>query len=187
MNNKDELKGILRPTIVVQHYLGQPVKSNNLGMWYKSPFRSERTASFLVNDVKGIHDFGTSEHYDVISFIQELYRIDFISAVNKLSYDFGISQDRESSKELEKYLIKRREEEIEVKKNLNSWFNSTYIKLCEELKIWKKTMPYLKKEALALAYLKDAKMEYLIELFINATEEEKLELWKAREDIQKYI
>ncbi len=187
MNNKDELKEILTPTVVVQHYLGQPVKSNNLGMWYKSPFRSERTASFLVSDVKGIHDFGTSEHYDVISFVQELFHIDFLMAVNKLSYDFGIAQDRESSKELNKYLIRRKEEEIEIKRNLNSWFNDTYIQLCEEIKQWKKTIPHLKQEALALAYTIDAKLEYLIELFINATEEDKLELWKAREDIQKYI
>lgn len=57
MNNPEQIKSILTPIMVAQYYLGQPIKSNKLGMWYKSPFRNERTASFLVNDIKGIHDF----------------------------------------------------------------------------------------------------------------------------------
>lgn len=187
MNNKEQIKINLLPTIVVKHYLGQPVKSNNLGMWYKSPFRSEKTASFLVNDVKGIHDFGTSKHYDIISFVEELFNIDFKTSIKKISYDFGIIDYDESSKELKSYLIKKREEEIQIKKNLDSWFNNTYMKLCIKLNEWRKIIPHLRKEALAIAYAKEQYIDYLIELFINATEEDKFELWKAKEEIQKYI
>ena len=187
MSNKEEVKNILTPTVVVQHYLGQPVKSDRLGMWYKSPFRNERTASFLVSDVKGIHDFGTSEHYDVISFVEKLFKIDFKTSLNKLLYDFGIIDSGPSSQELKAYLIKQREEEIKIKKNLDSWFNETYIKICEELNILKKCIPYLKQDALVEAYSKDVYLECLVESFINANEDNKYQLWKAKYEIEKYI
>lgn len=187
MNNPEQLKEILTPTVVVQHYLGQPIKRNRLGDWYKSPFRNERTASFLVSDIKGIHDFGTSEHYDIISFVQELFRIDFKTAIDKLSYDFKIIDNNESSKELRGYLIKRREEELQIKRNLDNWFNKTYIKLCRELQMWRKIIPYLRGETLAIAYAKEQYLDYLTEIFINASEDEKLKLWKEKDEIEKWI
>lgn len=83
-----DLKNSIEPQMVCRRYLGMPLKSDRLGDWYYSPFRSEKTASFLVNNDKGIHDFGTSKHYDIVSFVQEWMNLDFWSAVNKLSYDF---------------------------------------------------------------------------------------------------
>lgn len=187
MNNSENIKQILIPSKVAQYYLGQPVKSNRLGMWYISPFRNERTASFLVNDIKGIHDFGTSIHYDIISFVQGLFRIDFKSAIKKLSYDFGIIDYNQSSKEFNTYLIKKREEELTIKQNLNKWFNNTFGSLCDELHIWERAIPHLKGEALAIAYDKQFYLNYLIEIFINATEDNKIELYKSRGEIEKWI
>jgi len=126
VNKAQQLKEILTPTTVVQHYLGQPQKICGVNLIYKSPFRNERTASFYVSPKKGIHDFGTSMHYDIISFVQELFKIDFKTAIDKLYSDFGIIAENSISKELESYLIKRRKEEIELNKRINKWFYQTY-------------------------------------------------------------
>ena len=187
MNKPEILKHELTPTIVAQRYLGQPVKSDRLGMWYKSPFRNERTASFLVNDVKGIHDFGTSMHYDIISFLQEWFRIDFLTAINKLSHDFGIIGYGQSSEEVKAYLKEVGEEQQQIKNNLDSWFNRTFSKLCDELHTWQTIRKHVRGEALAITYAKEQYLEYLIDLFINTTEDRKIDLWKDREGIEKCL
>lgn len=187
MTSSKEIKKLLTPTMVVEHYLGQPQKRSGSNLIYKSPFRNERTPSFWVNDIKGIHDFGTGIHYDIISFTQELFKIDFRTALNKLYYDFGIIDYEPVSNELERYLIKRRNEEIQIKKNLDSWFNRTLNNLCEELHMWQRLIPYLTPEALSIAYYKEQYINYLIDIFINASEGEKVELWKDKEVIEKCL
>ena len=167
MNSVQKIKENLLPTRVVQYYLGGAVKSDRSGLWYKSPFRNERTASFLVSDIKGIHDFGTGEHYDVISFVQEWLKIDFKMAVDKLCYDFGIMECKQSSKELLVYLSKKRQEESRIKEKLEKWFNETLGLMCDELHTWERTIPYVKKEALAIAYVQKQNLEYAIDIFIE--------------------
>lgn len=187
MNSSEQLKRILKPTVVVPYYLGQPFKISNLGLWYKSPFRNERTASFLVSDNKGIHDFGSSKHYDIISFLQEWLKIDFKTAINKLSYDFQITDCRGISKELEQYLIKRREEENQMRKKIDNWFNKIFSDLCDELHFLHKMIPHLNGEALVVVYKKELYLNLITELFINAREEEKVNLWKDKEKIKKCL
>ena len=182
-----QLKSNIKPTLVAQKYLGQPVKRNSLGLWYKSPFRKERTARFLGNDEQGIHDFGTSKHYDIISFVQELFRIDFKMSINKLASDFGIIAQNSISNELRIYLIQRNKEEIEVVKKINNWFYQTYGLLCDTLKENRKIEGYLKGVALENIYKQNSSLEILTEMFINATEDEKYELYKFRKEIQKCL
>ena len=184
MNNSERVKKIVTPSMVVQHYLGQPTKTSGINLIYKSPFRNERTASFWVNDDKGIHDFGTGIHYDILSFTQELFKIDFKTAMDKLQRDFGIISSGPSSKELDAYLIKKREDELRMRNNLNKWYNDMLQKLCNKAFEWQMLIPLLRNEALAIAYSKEQYVNYLIDVFINATEDEKLELWKDKEEIE---
>lgn len=187
MNKVQQLKQALTPTTVVSHYLGQPQKICGTNLIYKSPFRNERTASFWVSDAKGIHDFGTSIHYDIISFTQELFKINFKMAIDKLAVDFGIMTENSISKELEVYLINKRAEEIELNKKINSWFYKIYGILCDTLKTNKKIEHHLKGEALSIIYKKNSSLEILIEIFFNATENEKYELYKNRDEIYKIL
>ena len=53
MNKFKEIKTMLTNKEVVTRYLGTPIKTTSTGIWYKSPFRSERTASFCVSN-KGL-------------------------------------------------------------------------------------------------------------------------------------
>mgnify|MGYP004564663923 CR=1 FL=1 len=85
------LKKILSPTRVAVTYLGTADRVRGDNLIYYSPLRDkERTPSFFVNDEKGIHDFGTGKHYDIISFVAELYRIKPKEALQKIVRDFKL-------------------------------------------------------------------------------------------------
>lgn len=182
----EKIKNILSPTIVAQHYLGQPEKNKNNRLWYKSPFRSERTASFMVDD-KSFHDFGDGWDGDIFDFIESYYNVDFKMAVNILCRDFNIVDDENYSQEFINYIKQKKDEENKIKIAISQWFNNTFSKLCDELHYIKEAMPFLKGEALQIFYDKDAKLEYLTEIFINANEDTKVELWKQRNEIEKCL
>lgn len=185
MNNPEEIKQLLTPSQVIQHYLGQPIKKTNLGLWYRSPFRQERTASFLVNDEKGIHDFGSSKHYDIISFVEDYFKVNFQTAIQIISRDFGLPESRELSKELKEYLNQRQKEQKQAEYILKNWFNKTFDNICKELHTIQDIIPYLKGEALKIAYDEEFKLEYLSEVFMEATDTEKIELfkeWRTKEN-----
>lgn len=192
--DSNHVKEIVKPSDVAFRYLGKPARQNNLGLWYKSPFRNERTASFLVNNDKGIHDFGSSKHYDIISFVQELFNIDFKLALKQICSDFGIIEEDSSSSELTKYLIQRKKEELEIKQRIDNWFNQTYSRLCNKYKELKKIANIFERNlrnneentglALSIIYKQISNLEITIEDFINANgEKDKFELWKNRRNI----
>ena len=152
MYDTEQIKQLLTPVMVAQHYLGQgKIRSNRI--WYKSPFRNERTPSFMVT-MEGFHDFGDGWHGDIINFVEEYYNTDFISAMKILIRDFGLPDDEPISKELEKYLTQRREEEKQIRINLDKWFYSTFNKTDDKLKTLEAKIPYLKKDDLQKEYLK---------------------------------
>lgn len=186
MNNAEQIKQLLSPSTVVTYYIGQPQKTSGKNLIYKSPFRNERTASFWVNDEKGIHDFGTDIHYDIISFVQELFKIDFKTAINKLCSDFGIINYSENSKELKSYLLEKRKEELQIMKKINQWFYDTFDKLCKKIQKLEKIVQNTKGAENAFINCKVDYLEYLIEIFIDASEGDKIELWKNKEEIEKW-
>lgn len=188
MNDAEKIKQLLSPTLVVQHYIGQPVHKTNLGLWYKSPFRNERTASFLVSDNKGIHDFGSSIHYDIISFVEDYFKVSFNTAMQILSRDFNLPEDKKMNKELEEYLRQRQAEQKKAQYIVKDWFNKKFDEICRELHFIQSAIPYLKGEALAIAYHEESRLEYWSEVFMDANDEEKIELykeWREKEDGHK--
>lgn len=183
MNNLEEIKRIITPIMVAHYYLGQPTKSGNR-LWYKSPFRKERTASFMATN-EGFHDFGDGWHGDIIDFIGRYFNTDFINAIKILCKDFGLPDNEPMSKDMEMHLKRQREQEQRMKQNLENWYNATLNSLCDELHLWQKIIPHVTGEALAIAYAKEQYLDYLIDEFIDATEEDKVNLWKERETLQK--
>lgn len=101
MINLALLKSVATPQSVARYFLGSPAKERRNELWYKSPFREETAASFEVTD-RGLHDFGTGEHFDVISFVQKLKRCSFKEAVSILGNIYGIAEER--NEKLEKWL-----------------------------------------------------------------------------------
>ncbi len=62
-----------------------------------SPFKSERTPSFFVNDQKGFfHCFASGEHGDIFSFLMKTEGITFFEAVQRLAAEAGVTLPKES-------------------------------------------------------------------------------------------
>lgn len=189
MINAKEIKDILTPVIVVQRYLGQPIKRMNETLWYKSPFRSEKTASFIVSDKKGFHDFGSSEHYDIFSFIQKLYNLSFSESVNFLIKDFGLNlQDTTLTREQIEKIKEEKNRERLFREKIEKWFNNTFIQLCKN----KSKIEEIKRKShnldkLCTIYDIDIKNNIYLEMFFDVkTYDDKLKLYEnERREVQK--
>lgn len=184
MNNPKEIKELLNPIEVARYYLGNPDRTTRGRAWYKSPFRSEKTPSFEVDNV-GFYDFGASWRGDVISFIERYYNTDFKTAMKILTSDFHLPEDEEISKDLKNYLKQQRDEERKIQQAIEDWFTNTLSTLCNKLHCWQNKIPNLKGYELSKAYSKEQYLDYMIDIFINAKDDEKIELYKSREEIQK--
>lgn len=163
MNKFAEIKNILKGEEVVQHYLGKPDKQTSTGIWYKSPFRQEKTASFCVSK-KGIHDFGSGEHYDIISFIAKYFNTDNYRALKILCNDFGLGLlNNKEDKETIKKLKFKRQQEQKRKHKIELWFNEKFQNVCNELSENEKLIKIFKNscyfDALSILYDRQVKLE----------------------------
>lgn len=81
----------------------QPVKHDNKGVWYYSPFRTERNPSFFVDNQNGFYDFGAGTGGDVIKLLCQLKNISFVEAVKILleNQDFFFVSPKTDLKEKE--------------------------------------------------------------------------------------
>ena len=85
----EEIKSRVRLSDVI----GKSVKLKRQGREYAglSPFTKEKTPSFFVNDDKGFwHDFSSGKHGDLIGFLQEVERLTFPEAVERLAAEAGV-------------------------------------------------------------------------------------------------
>lgn len=183
MNKFKELKQYLNNQQVVQKYLGLPEKKTSTGIWYKSPFRQERTASFCVSN-RGIHDFGDSTHYDIISFVEKYFNVTPNQAVDILCNDFGLSLNNPyRSQTVVNILKQKREEENKAKEIIEIWFDNKFKNVSDELKNTRRLIDVLKNttffDALSVLYMQEVKQEMLFEeLFdISQDEEKKTKLY----------
>ena len=85
------VKEYVSPKLITNLYLGTEDRVSGDSIIYYSPLRElERTPSLVVNNEKGIHDFGTGEHYDVISFVGALFKISYWEATKKIIVDLQL-------------------------------------------------------------------------------------------------
>ena len=202
MNVFKDIKQYLNPQQVAEYYLHDHGKKSGDNVFYKSPFRNEKTASFCVNNEKGFHDYGSGWHGDIISFVQELYNTTPIDAAKTLIQDFALPI--EMGQEVDYKQVKAQKKKMVLSKKvrdaLDQWFNNTFIKLCDENKMNEKCIEIisakiksiddLEKEengiALQYLYYQQTELNLWIDEFINVTtEDEKLELFRHRKEIEK--
>lgn len=82
----------------VQRYVQLKKKGNNY--WALCPFHSEKSPSFSVSPEKGIFKcFGCGKGGNVITFVQEYERVDFIEALKLLSEYSGIPLEGNRAKQ----------------------------------------------------------------------------------------
>ena len=88
----------LREKVSLSEVVGKKVqwdsrKTNqrNGDFWACCPFHEEKTASFKVDDKKGLYYcFGCHEKGDVITFLREIENLDFFSAIKHLAFLAGL-------------------------------------------------------------------------------------------------
>lgn len=180
MIDLEEIRKIISPMDVAIRYLGHPDSRKGNKLWYKSPFRNERTASLLVDD-KSFHDFGDNWDGDIFNFVQRYYQVNLLEAIKIIKSDFGLVNEHSCSKEYRDYLKQKRIEEQKAKEGLDKWFNDEFRCITKQLKQWEEIQKTAKKEVLALAYNNIARLEYIWEVFFEAVgnEEKKLKIYRS--------
>ncbi len=96
----------LRQRIAVSDVVGRRVRLTRAGREFKGlcPFHREKTPSFTVNDDKGFfHCFGCGAHGDIVGFVMQHDRRDFMEAVEMLAADAGLSVPQPDEREREQH------------------------------------------------------------------------------------
>ena len=92
----------IRARLPVSEVVAKRVKLRKQGREWAglSPFTSEKTPSFFVNDQKGFfHDFSSGKHGDIFAFLRETEGVGFPEAVERLAAMAGVPMPRQSDAE----------------------------------------------------------------------------------------
>ncbi|MEM9027799.1 MAG: DNA primase [Pseudomonadota bacterium] len=86
----DEIRARLPVSAVVSRKV--PLKKQGRELAGLSPFKTEKTPSFFVNDQKGFyHCFASGEHGDIFTFLMKTEGLSFPEAVERLAQDAGVA------------------------------------------------------------------------------------------------
>ncbi len=92
----------IRARLPVSQVVGRKVALKKKGREYAglSPFKSEKTASFFVNDQKGFyHCFASGEHGDIFRFVMSTEGLSFPEAVERLAAEAGVTLPKPDARE----------------------------------------------------------------------------------------
>ena len=89
----DEIRARLSVSQVVARKV--PLKKKGREFSGLSPFKTEKTPSFFVNDQKGFyHCFATGEHGDIFTFLMKTEGLSFPEAVEQLAAEAGVQMPK---------------------------------------------------------------------------------------------
>ena len=83
----------IRARLPVSQVVGRKVNLKRQGREFVglSPFKTEKSPSFTVNDQKGFyHCFASSEHGDIFTFLMKTEGLEFPEAVERLAEEAGV-------------------------------------------------------------------------------------------------
>ena len=107
MNDVEEIKNRLDIVEVIGNYI--PLKQAGSNYKGLSPFKTEKTPSFMVSSEKGIwHDFSTGQGGDIFSFVMLVEGIEFREALELLAKRAGVELKPRSATELKNTQSKNR-------------------------------------------------------------------------------
>jgi DNA primase len=90
----------IKARLPASQIIGQRVKLKKQGREWRglSPFNSEKTPSFYVNDQKQFyHDFSSGKHGSIFDFLMETEGLSFPEAVEKLAREAGLDLPRQDA------------------------------------------------------------------------------------------
>jgi len=94
----------IRARLPVSQVVGRKVALKKAGREYKglSPFKTEESPSFFVNDQKGFyHCFASGEHGDVFTFLMKTEGLEFPEAVERLAAEAGLQMPKPTERNVE--------------------------------------------------------------------------------------
>ena len=94
----------IRARLPVSQVVGRKVALKKAGREYKglSPFKTEKSPSFTVNDQKGFyHCFASGEHGDIFTFVMKTEGLEFPEAVERLAAEAGIPMPKPTERNIE--------------------------------------------------------------------------------------
>ena len=136
MNRDEELEKFINSLDIVE-VIGEYVTLKKSGANYKgfSPFKEEKTPSFVVSPTKNIFkDFSTNIAGNVISFYMKINNMSFNEAVSELSEKYDVPVRRLAVKEKDP----QRERNYNILKDAQSFFSNNIEKSAEALEYMEK-------------------------------------------------
>ena len=94
----------IRARLPVSQVVGRKVALKKAGREFKglSPFKTEKSPSFFVNDQKGFyHCFASGEHGDIFTFLMKTEGLEFPEAVERLAAEAGIQMPKPTERNVE--------------------------------------------------------------------------------------
>jgi DNA primase len=94
----------IRARLPVSQVVARKVALKRAGREFKglSPFKTEKTPSFTVNDQKGFyHCFASGEHGDIFKFVMMTEGLSFPEAVERLAEDAGVPMPKTTARDIE--------------------------------------------------------------------------------------
>lgn len=94
----------IRARLPVSQVVGRKVALKKKGREYAglSPFKSEKSPSFFVNDQKGFyHCFASGEHGDIFTFVMKTEGLEFPEAVERLAAEAGVQLPKPTERNVE--------------------------------------------------------------------------------------
>ncbi len=136
MNRDEELEKFINSLDIVE-VIGEYVTLKKSGVNYKgfSPFKEEKTPSFVVSPTKNIFkDFSTNIAGNVISFYMKINNMSFNEAVSELSEKYDVPVRRLAVKEKDP----QKERNYNILKDAQSFFSNNIEKSAEALEYMEK-------------------------------------------------
>ena len=111
MNFPPSLLDDIRARLPVSQVVARKVQLKKAGREWKglSPFKTEKTPSFFVNDQKGFyHCFASGESGDIFTFVMKTEGLSFPEAVERLAEEAGVPMPKfepRSPEQAERYQV----------------------------------------------------------------------------------
>jgi DNA primase len=94
----------IRARLSVSQVVGRKVALKKAGREFRglSPFKTEKSPSFFVNDQKGFyHCFASGEHGDIFTFVMKTEGLQFPEAVERLAAEAGVPMPKQVERNVE--------------------------------------------------------------------------------------
>lgn len=127
---KEEILNILNMNTIISHY---GIKANR--DMCSCPFHKDKSPSMKIYD-KSFYCFSCNRTGDIIQFVQYLFGLDFVKAMEKINFDFNLNLSKVTNKEELKKIHLQFEKEKKRKEQLKQDYIRKMIKATNHYRIY---------------------------------------------------